>query len=96
MSEIDELEGFLNCTITYVQHCYEEELDEDIKAAVLDLIEQVLQMVIEASDEIFDIVIGSLHQLIAVMKNESVSSLASQPLLCEGAGWRELKTAWKT
>lgn len=37
----DELEAFFElaeCTIAYVHHCYEEGLDEDIKADVLDLI----------------------------------------------------------
>ena len=77
MSEINELEAFFELaesTVTYVKHCYEEGLDEDIKADILDLIEQVLQygvMVIEVSDERFDIVIGSLRQLIVAMKDES-------------------------
>ena len=42
MSEINELEAFFELaesTITYVKHCSEEGLDEDIKADVLDLIE---------------------------------------------------------
>ena len=77
MSGINELEGFFELaeSITYVQHCYEERL-EDIKHDVLDLIEQVLQygvMMIKESDERFDIVIGSLRQLIVAMKNETRS-----------------------
>lgn len=72
----DELEALFElaeCTITYVHHCYEEGLDEDIKTDVLDLLEQVLQygvLVIDVSDERFDTVISSLRQLIVAMKNE--------------------------
>ena len=49
-------------------------MDGNIKVDVLDLIELVLQygvMVFEGSDERFDAVKGSLHQLIVEMKNDS-------------------------
>ena len=46
MSKISELDTFFELaesTVTYAKHCYEEGLDGNIKADVLDLIEQVLQ-----------------------------------------------------
>ena len=73
MSKISELDTFFELTestVTYAKLRYEEGLDGNIKADVLDWVLQHDVMVFEGSDERFHAVIGSLHQLIE-MKNES-------------------------
>ena len=77
MSEMEELEAFFDLaesTVTYIKHCYEEGLDQDIKDNVLDLIEQVLQygvLVLEVTDERVDTILGTLRHL-AVAISDSV------------------------
>ena len=73
-----ELEAFFEiaeATVTYVKHCYVEELDQDTKDDVLDLIEQVLQygvLVMDVADERYH-VIDTLRQLAVVMRSQSGS-----------------------
>ena len=72
----DELEAFFDLAesfVTYVKHCYEEEMDQGIKEDVADAIEQVFQygmLVIDDADERY-VVIDMLRNLALLMKSGS-------------------------
>ena len=91
MGDSDELQAFFELaesTVTFVKQCYEEDYDQDIKEDVVDLVEEVLQygvLVIDASDERFDTLIGTFRQLLVVMKNNDQSrSLRGRPQIMVG------------
>ena len=79
MADVNEVQSFFELaesTITYVKQCYEEDYEQDIKDDVVDLVEEVLQygvLAIDASNEIFDTLVGTLRQLAVVMRNEGAS-----------------------
>ena len=79
MADASELQAFFELaesTVTFVRQCYEEDYEQDIKDDVVDLLEEVLHygvLAIDASDERFDTLIGTLHQLAVVMRSEGAS-----------------------
>ena len=72
----DDVEAFFDLAesfVTYVKHCYEEEMDQGIKDDVADAIEQVFQygmLVIDDADERY-VVIDMLQNLVLLMKSAS-------------------------
>ena len=79
MANVNELQAFFelaDSTVTYVRQCYEENYEQDVKDDVVDLLEEVIHygvLAIDASDERFDTLIGTLRQLAVVMKSEGPS-----------------------
>ena len=79
MADVNELQAFFELaesTVTYVRQCYEEDFEQDLKDDVVDLLEEVLHygvLAIDASDERFDTLIGTLRQLAVVMRSEGAS-----------------------
>ena len=72
----DDVETFFDLAesfVTYVKHCYEEEMDQGIKDDVADAIEQVFQygmLVIDDADGRY-VVIDMLQNLVLLMKSAS-------------------------
>ena len=70
---IETLFDLAESFVTYVKHCYEEEMDQGIKDDVADAIEQVFQygmLVIDDADERY-VVIDMLQNLVLLMKSAS-------------------------